>query len=68
MAGSFSVAISDLSSLNIGESRRSELAEIASMVECALQVMVSSQATSVAFCDRDGCVAGTMSWTPVNSS
>lgn len=68
MAGSFTVTISSLSALNIGGSKRAEAAEIQEMVQRALQVLVSSHATSISFKDRFGNAAGTMSWTPVNST
>lgn len=68
MAGSFSVTISSLSALNIGGSKRAEAAEIQEMVDRALQVLVSSHATSISFKDRNGTTAGTMSWTPVNTA
>lgn len=67
MAGSFSVTISNLSALNIGSSKRSEATEIADMIQRAMQVLVSSHATSISFKDRNGTAAGTISWTPVNS-
>jgi hypothetical protein len=67
MAGSFSITISSLSALNIGGSKRSEATEIKEMIDRALQVLVSSHATSISFKDRNGSSAGTISWTPVNS-
>lgn len=68
MAGSFSVTISNLSALGIGGSRRAEASEIKDMLDRALQTLVSSHSTSINFKDRNGTAAGTMSWTPVNSS
>lgn len=68
MAGSFSVTISNLSALNIGGTRRAEAIEIQEMIDRALQVMVSSHQTSISFKDRAGNAAGTISWTPVNST
>lgn len=68
MAGSFSLTISSLSGLGIGGSKRAEAAEIANWVEAALQKMVSSGATSISFKDRNGNAAGTLSWTPINTS
>ncbi|HZR88401.1 MAG TPA: hypothetical protein VFB02_16455 [Bradyrhizobium sp.] len=68
MAGSFNITISSLSALNIGGSKRAELTEIKEMVDRAMQVLVSSQATSISFKDRNGATAGTISWTPVNSA
>jgi len=67
MAGSFSVTISNLSPLNVGGSKRAELTEIKEMIDRALQVLVSSQATSISFKDRNGTAAGTMTWTPANA-
>jgi hypothetical protein len=67
MAGSFSITISSLSALNIAGSKRSELTEIKEMVDRAMQTLVSTQATSVSFKDRQGNSAGKISWTPVNS-
>lgn len=67
MAGSFSVTISSLSALNIGGTKRAELTEIKEMLDRALHVVMSSQVTSYTFKDRNGTVAGTISWTPVNS-
>jgi hypothetical protein len=68
MSGSFTISITSLSALNIGGSMRSETSEILEMVDRAMQVFVSSQATSVTFKDRNGTTAGTISWTPVNST
>lgn len=68
MAGSFTLTISSLSAVGIGGSKRSEAVAIAEMVERAMQVFVSSQATSVSFKDLNGTAAGTISWTPVNST
>jgi hypothetical protein len=68
MSGSFSVTISSLSALNIGGSRRAEISEIKEMLDRAMQVMASSHQTSISFKDRNGTVAGTMSWTPVNTA
>lgn len=68
MAGSFSVSISSLSALDIGGSKHSEALEIAEMITRAMQVLASSHATSITFKDRSGNTAGTVSWTPVNSS
>jgi hypothetical protein len=68
MAGSFSITISSLSALNIGGTKRSELTEIKEMVDRAMQTLVSTQATSVSFKDRQGNSAGTISWTPANSA
>jgi hypothetical protein len=68
MAGSFSVTISSLSTLNIGGSRHSEIIEIKEMMERAIQVMVSTRSTSVSFKDRNGTAAGSMSWTPANAA
>jgi hypothetical protein len=68
MSGSFSVTISNLSILNIGGSKRSEVSEIQEMVQRGLQVLVSAHKTTVSLNDRFGNSAGTMSWTPVNSS
>jgi hypothetical protein len=68
MAGSLTISISSLSGLTIGGTRRSEASEILWMCENALRQMVASQLTSVSFNDRNGNSAGTISWTPVNSS
>lgn len=68
MSGSFTLTISSLSALNIGGSKRAEAAEIAAWVETALQQMVAGGQTSISFKDRNGATAGTLSWTPVNTS
>lgn len=68
MAGSFSVTISSLSALGIGGSKRAEAAEISAIIEAGLQQLVSAHSTSISLKDRNGTSAGTMSWTPVNST
>lgn len=68
MAGSFTLSISSLSAVGIGGSKRAEAQEICEMVNRAMQVFSSSLATSVSFKDRNGTTAGTISWTPVNST
>lgn len=68
MAGSVTISIPSLSILNIGGSKNAEAQEILEMVARAMQVMASSRATSISFKDRNGTAAGTISWTPVNST
>lgn len=68
MSGSFTFSIPNLSILNIGATKRSEASEILEMFERAMQVMVSSHATSISFKDRNGTAAGTLTWTPVASA
>jgi hypothetical protein len=68
MAGSFTITISSLSALNIGGTKRAELMEIADMVERSMQAFVSSNGATTAFKDRQGNSAGSISWTPVNST
>jgi hypothetical protein len=67
MAGSLTVTISSLSALNVGETKRAELTEISEMITRGLQVLMSSQATSVSLKDRNGTTAGTISYTAVAS-
>lgn len=68
MAGSFSITISSLSALNIGGSKRAELTEILEMVDRGMQAFVASNGATVAFKDKNGASAGSISWTPVNST
>jgi hypothetical protein len=68
MAGSFSVTISSTSALNIGGSSRSEAAELSWIIQVGLTQIVSAHATSVTLKDRNGNVAGTMTWTKANTS
>lgn len=68
MAGSFTITISSLSVLNIGGTKRSEIMEISEMVHRGLQALIVANATSISFKDRQGNAAGSISWTPVNSS
>ena len=68
MSGSFTVTISSLSALNIGGSKRAELCEIQNMVERAMQAFVASNGATINFKDRQGNSAGSISWTPVNST
>ena len=62
MSGSFSITISSLSAHNIGGSETSEIKEL---VDRAMQVFVSTNGQAITFKDRNGTVAGTLSWTPV---
>lgn len=68
MSGSFSITISSLSALNIGGSRRAELLELSEMVERGMQAFIASDGAKVNFKDRQGNSAGSISWTPVNST
>jgi len=68
MSGSFSVTISNISPLNVGGTRRAEAAEISNMLQTGLAQLVSAHATSITLKDRTGTTAGTMTWTPANSS
>jgi hypothetical protein len=68
MAGSFSVTIASLSAINIGGSKRSEVLVIEEIVRRYLQVMSSSHATSITMKDLSGNTAGTMTWTPANTT
>jgi hypothetical protein len=68
VSGSFTVTISNLSGLLIGGSKRAEAAEISNWVETGLTQLVAAEATSITLKDRSGNTAGTMSWTPVNTS
>ena len=68
MAGSVTISISSLSGLVIGGSKRAEASEIMWMIDNALRQAVASGSTSVSFNDRQGNAAGTLSWTPVNTT
>jgi hypothetical protein len=68
MSGSFTISITSLSAVGIGGSKRAEALEISEMVGRAMQVMTSSLQTSITFKDRNGTVAGTIAWTPVNTT
>ena len=68
MTGSVTISLPTLSAINIGGSKRSEAAEIYWAVENAMRQMVAKGATAVTITDRAGNTAGTLSWTPVNTT
>ena len=68
MAGSLTVTISNLSVVSVGPNRRSEAQVLSEMIGRSLQIMASSHATSITMKDLSGNVAGTLSWTPLNSA
>jgi len=68
MAGSFTITISNLSVLNIGGTKRSELTEIMEMVHRSMQAFAATNGVMTSFKDRQGNSAGSIAWTPANSS
>jgi hypothetical protein len=68
MAGSLTISIPSLSALGVGETKRAELTACVEIIERGLQVLMSSQATSISMKDRNGTTAGTISWSMVNTA
>jgi len=70
MAGSLTISLTNLSANLIGSSKRAEATEIMWMIDTALQKIVSNYniAQPVTILDRAGNSAGTLGWTPVNTT